>query len=223
MKTNILNNQSLSVPVGHTAQGGPVIDNQRGSVIVFVLMVLVALTVIGIVSSDTVITEKFIVRNVGIHKQNASLVDSALMIGLQQVMQLDNNDGDNFDPDAVLDDWLNNDDTDWTAGTADWYEASFTDRCLDGNNSRDANSANNLPLMDDRGENALPNLRYAVVGWGPLDFTVTGGSTSLVVGSGPVWHSGQVIAEYVSEDAGGDGNGFGLIRGELGVRQLWVD
>ena len=215
---NMKKNQTIPLHEGQTGQASRLIDNQRGSVIVLVLMVLVILTVIGIVSSNTVVTENFIIRNVGIHRQNASLVDSALMIGLQQVMQIDNSDGDNFDTDVDPNDWLNNDDTAWT--TQDWYESSFTDRCLDANNSRDANS---LPLLTTRGENANGNLRYAVVGWGPLDFSTTGGSTSLVVGAGAVWHGGRVIAEYVSEDAGGDGNGFGLIRAELGVRQLWVE
>ena len=73
-----------------------------------------------------------------------------------------------------------------------------------------------------RGENANINLLYAVVGWAPTDLG-TGGSESLVVGSGPVWHEGRVLAEYVSSDGGGNDNGNGLLRMEIGVKRQWVE
>ena len=76
---------------------GQVMDNQQGSVIVLVLLVLTIMTVLGIVSSDSVVTENFIVRNVGIHQQNVSILDSALMVGLQQFMQISDADAGNFD------------------------------------------------------------------------------------------------------------------------------
>ena len=54
---------------------GQVLDNQQGSVIVLVLLVLTIMTVLGIVSSDSVVTENFIVRNVGIHQHGRRVTD----------------------------------------------------------------------------------------------------------------------------------------------------
>ena len=191
---------------------------------VITLMVLTIMTAIGIVSSNTIVTENFIIRNVGIHKQNASLVDSALMRGLQQFMQLDNNFPNLFAPGLNV--WIN-DRTITTAGAPEelintiWYEANFTRRCLNALNSIDANALppfppNALPLLTTRGENLNGNLRYAVVGWMPVP------GMSVSVGSGnPTWRQGRIIAEYVSADVGGNDNGFGLIRQELGVKQQW--
>jgi hypothetical protein len=191
------------------------LNNPNGSVMVIVLMVLTIMTAIGIVSSDMVVTENFIIRNVGIHKQNASLVDSALMRGLQEFMQLDNSIPGNFDPAPSV--WIN-DRNITTVGAPEefintiWYETNFTRRCLNFLNSNDANT---LPLLTTRGENANGNLRYAVVGWAPVP------GMSITVGGGPTWRQGRIIAEYVSADAGGNDNGFGLVRQEMGVKQLW--
>ena len=69
-------------PQGH--RPGP-IANQNGSVMVLALMIMAVMMVIVIASSDTVVTENFIIRNVGIHKENVNLVESALMQGLQDV------------------------------------------------------------------------------------------------------------------------------------------
>ena len=84
---------------------GP-IGNQNGSVMILALMIMAIMMVIGISSSDTAITENFIVRNVGIHKENVNLVESALMLGLQTFMQIRDNNPDNFDPDISNTDWL---------------------------------------------------------------------------------------------------------------------
>ena len=201
--------------------GPAALNNQDGSVIVMVLMILAIMTVIGIVSSNTVITENYMVRNMGIRKQNVSLVESALMQGLQEFMQLDNSNPNNFNP--ALNTWIN-DRTITTAGAPEalintiWYQNTFTQPCLAANNSR---SNANLPLLATRGEGPAINLRYAVVGWQPVNLGTTGGSTSLVVGTGAVWREGRILAEYVSMDGVGNGNGFGLIRQELGVKQQW--
>lgn len=192
------------------------LNNQNGSVIVLVLMVLAIMTVIGIVSSNTIVTENFIMRNVGIHKQNTSLAESALMVGLQEFMQLNNGNPNLFDPAASV--WINDrnltnaGDPEFLINTL-WYEATFTQRCLNGLNSRNANT---LPMLNWRGEDLNDNLRYAVVGWSPV-----AGMSVTVGGGGPTWRQGRIIAEYVSRDGGGNGNGFGLIRHELGVKQQW--
>jgi hypothetical protein len=200
--------------------------DQKGSVIVLVIMILAIMTVIGIVSSDTIVTENTIIRNVGIHKQNTSLVDSALMLGLQRFMQLDTSDGSQFDPALVP--WINDVNNDPpSVGDPEefintiWYETIFTRRCLvDANNSVDVaaiDPGNLLPLLTTRGEAANGTLRYAVVGWSPVP------GMPVNTGSGnPTWKQGRLIAEYVSADAAGDGNGFGLIREEMGLKQQWV-
>jgi hypothetical protein len=193
-----------------------------------VLMILAIMTVIGIVSTDTIVTENSIIRNVGIHKQNTSLVDAALMVGLQQFMQLNQNDGTLFDP--AQNNYINNINNDPpNVGDPEefintiWYETSFTRRCLDPalNNSIDVaaiDPANVLPLISARGEDLNGSLRYAVVGWDPVP------GMPLPPGDGitPTWKQGRIIAEYVSTDAAGNGNGFGLIRQELGVKQRWI-
>jgi Tfp pilus assembly protein PilX len=197
----------------------PVLDNQNGSVIVLVLLVLTIMTVIGIVSSDTVVTENFIIRNVGIHKQNVSMLHSALMVGLQEFMQISDADEDNFSPTADNTDWINDMNDNTILINTNWYENIFSQRCLFVNNSNIIDE-NALPILGVRGEAATGNLRYAVVGFGPVDLG-TSGSESLVVGAGAVWHEGRIISEYVSADAGGNDNGNGMLRMEIGVKRMW--
>ena len=62
------------------------IDNQNGSVMIIALMIMAVMIILAVASTDTVITENAIVRNVGIHRENVSLVESALMLGLQEFM-----------------------------------------------------------------------------------------------------------------------------------------
>jgi len=204
----------------------PVLDNQNGSVIVLVLMVLTIMTVLGIVSSDTVVTENFIIRNMGIHQQNISMLDSALMEGLQRFMQISDADEDNFAVNGGPNNAWFNDVGNTSPATGDpeefintiWYQNAFTQRCLFPGNSLDANT---LPLLATRGENANGNLRYAVVGFGPVDLGSMGGESVVDDGTNPVWHQGRIISEYVSADAGGNGNGNGMLRMEIGVKRMW--
>lgn len=204
----------------------PLADQRGGVVIMLVLMILVIMTVIGIVSSDTIVTENSIIRNVGIHKQNTSLVDAALMVGLQRFMQLNQNDGTLFD--WAQNNYINNINNDPpNVGDKEefintiWYETTFTQRCLNPGNSIDVaaiDPANVLPLISARSEDLNGTLRYAVVGWDPVP------GMPLPPGDGitPTWKQGRIIAEYVSADAAGNGNGFGLIRQELGIKQQWI-
>jgi hypothetical protein len=213
-----------------SADAGQILDNQQGSVIVLVLLVLTIMTVLGIVSSDSVVTENFIVRNVGIHQQNVSILDSALMVGLQQFMQISDADAGNFatngGPNSA---WFNNvHNTPPSAGDPEefintiWYENAFTRRCLNAGNSLDPFTLdpNTLPLLANRREDANGNLRYAVVGFEPVDLGSMGGE-SLVVGAGANWRQGRIISEYVSADAGGNDNGNGMLRMEIGVKRMW--
>jgi hypothetical protein len=188
------------------------LKNQNGSIMVIALMVLAIMTVISIMSSNTVVTENFIIRNIGIYKQNVNLVDAATQEGLQEMMQLPD-DSANFDVNASANDWLNDKDEAWTQ--APWYNAAG--RLLDASNSQ---AATDLPLINDRGENGNGNLRYAFVGWRP--FTMPGGGSASIVVSGPgqqtVRRQGRILAEYVSIDGGND-NGFGRLRMEIGVQR----
>lgn len=196
------------------AANGP-ISNQNGSVMILALMVMAVMTVLVIASSDTAVVESFIIRNAAVHKENVNLVESALMEGLQVFMQINPNNPNNFDPDASNTDWINNRTAAWTTGA--WYNRGDVSTMLNINNS---NSTNEPFTLTTRGEAANNVLRYAVVGWEPVTFG-QGGSSSLVVTGGAVWHAGRILGEYVSADAGGNDNGNGFLRMELGIRQQW--
>ena len=204
---------------------GHVLDNQQGSVIVLVLMVLTIMTVLGIVSSDSVVTENFIVRNVGIHQQNVSILDSALMVGLQEFMQISDADAGNFaangGPNSA---WFNNmHNTTPAAGDPEefintiWYENVFTRRCLDAANSqrRQYPAPAGHPGRECQRQPELCGRGIRAGGSG-LD-----GGESLVVGAGANWRQGRILSEYVSADAGGNDNGNGMLRMEIGVKRMW--
>ena len=228
MKKTLISNTKPILARRHTT-GPELSSNQNGSVIVLVLMVLTIMTVIGIVSSETLMTENFIVRNVGLRQQNISMLDSALMIGLQEFMQISDADPFNFDPNGPNGAWIN-DMNITTVGSPEefintiWYQDIYTQRCLTAANSTDANANggffNTLPLLADRGENVNGNLRYATVGFGPVDLG-SSGSESLVVGGGANWREGRILSEYVSADGGGNDNGSGMLRMEIGVKRMW--
>ena len=215
---------TLSTPAAGDSQGhqSSPIANQDGSVMVLALMVMAVMMVIAIASSDTVVTENFIIRNVGIHKENVNLVESALMRGLQDFMQIPDNNPDNFDPDISNTDWINNRTAAWTTGA--WYNRGDVSTMLNANNSINANEdafgTNWIATLATRGEAANGVLRCAIVGWEPVIYA-TGGSSSLVVGAGAIWHAGRVLGEYVSVDGGGADNGNGMLRMELGLRRQW--
>ncbi len=62
--------------------GNPVhnpLASQSGSVILLAMLILLLMTIIGISATNTSITESYIVRNVGLHKQNVSIVESAAL------------------------------------------------------------------------------------------------------------------------------------------------
>ena len=188
--------------------------NDNGSIMVLVLMILVVMTAIGIVSSNTVITENRIVRNAAIHRENINLVESALMEGLQRFMQLDPNNPDNFDEDFLNDDWINppSGAFDNAPGTQGWYETSFQGKVLGFNNSLEVN----MPILTTRGEDHNGNLRVALVGWEAVE------GDKVDYGE-LVMHRGRCVAEYVSLNAAGNDNGYGLLRMEIGLRREWIN
>lgn len=192
-------------------------SNQEGSIIIIALMALVIMTVIGLISSQTVVTENFIIRNQGIYKQNINMVEAALMEGLQLFMEIEADNPDIVDVNTSGLAWINNMGNAWAA--TDWYARDSSDRILDAGNSLAVNTPQ--PLAD-RGEAGSGNLRYAFVGWGIVTLP-GGGSESLAVGSNdPVWRQGRLISEYVSRTGGGADHGYGLLRMEIGVRRKIV-
>jgi hypothetical protein len=203
------------------ALSGNLKQDQNGSIIVVVLLILAIMTVIGLVSSDTVVTENFIIRNTGIQKQNINIVEAASMEGLQEFMQVSDDDPDNFDVNVSSTDWLTDKDESWTVD--DWYDPDYVGRLLNANNS---NAASALGVLTAREEANSGSLRYGLVGWDPVGIPQniggSGGSESLVVsgpGSSTVWRRGRIITEYASLDVSGNDNGFGMLRMEIGVRR----
>jgi hypothetical protein len=150
------------------------------------------------------------------------------MRGYQEFMQIPVTNPNNFDP-TTQGDWINDINSDPPPANSDeefintiWYEDTFTQRCLWGGVDANSRAENTVPLLTARGENGNGGLRYAIVGWEPINLG-TGGGGSLQVGLGkPVWHAGRLMAEYVSVDAGGNANGFGMLRQEMGLRRKWV-
>lgn len=204
-----------------------ILANEDGAVLFVVLMVLVTMTVIAIVSSDSQISENQIVRNLAIRKQNVLLLDSALMRGYQEFMQIPVTNPANFNAAAGANAvWINDIGNNAPAAgdpeefiNTIWYEEVFTQRCLFAGNSRVENT---VPLLTARGENANNGLRYAIVGWAPVNLGTGGTSSVKLAPNKPVWHGGRLMAEYVSVDAGGNANGFGMLRQEMGLRRKWV-
>lgn len=193
------------------------VNNQDGSIILVAMMVLVIMTVIGLMSSSTVVTENFIIRNEAIHRQNMNMVEAAMMEQLQQFMQLQPNNPNIVDVNTSGLAWINNIKDAWAANT--WYAGDSSARILDVANSIDINTSQNLA---DRGEAAAGNLRAAFVGWDIVQLP-EGGSESLGVGANKaVWRRGRLLAEYVSRNAGGEDHGYGMLRMEIGVKRRIV-
>ena len=65
------------------------LKNEEGSVIIMALVVLVALTMIGIVSTDNTVVELQIVRNETIYRQNFYRAESAAISGAQVMEDAD--------------------------------------------------------------------------------------------------------------------------------------
>jgi hypothetical protein len=202
--------------VSEKLSGHNPLANQDGSIIIIALMVLVIMTVIGLMSSDTVVVENFIIRNQAIYKQNMNMVDAAMMEAFQRFMQIPPDSPNIVDVDGSALPWVNDMHDAWAA--VNWYTINSSARLLDATNSLAINTAANLA---DRGENAAGNLRAAFVGWETVPLP-EGGSESLGVGSNePVWRAGRILSEYVSLGGGAD-HGYGMLRMEIGLKRRIV-
>jgi len=70
------------ISTGKNKPGSPAhnpLGNQNGSAILIAMMLLLMMTIIAISGSNTSVTESYIIRNVGLHKQNVSMVESAAL------------------------------------------------------------------------------------------------------------------------------------------------
>lgn len=188
------------------------IRNQNGSMIVIALMILVTITIIGLVSSDSVVTEQFILRNQGIYKQNVNMVEGVIMEGLQFFMQRPPDDQNIIDiaGSNIINDIKS------PLATNTWYAIDPPARILTA-------GINLIPIavvpqtLTDRGENLANNLTAAFVGWNIVNLP-GGGSESLGVGvNKPIWRQGRLMAEYLSTN-----NRYGVLRMEIGVKRRLV-
>jgi len=200
-------------------------SNEEGSVIVIALMVMVLLTIIGLMSTNTSVTESFIVRNVALQKQNVYLAEAAVMEGLQDIVQLsypdetnaqlsESNAGTGSGDDVSL--WLNSDNV-WNKDT-DWYSRT-SGRVLDPADTNlnlkvpDINASSSIfpsAILTTRGEIDLDVMQMALVGWQAAS---SGGQTSLKA-TGPVRRSGRILAEYISPQNG-------MVRLEIGLERIF--
>ncbi len=92
-----------------------ILNNEKGSAIVFALLALAALTIIGISSTNISITELGIVRNEQIYQTNFYLAESSAYEGALHIEK--ESDPLQLIPDTSEYNWLNDDATDFTVAT----------------------------------------------------------------------------------------------------------
>ncbi|MDO9264770.1 MAG: pilus assembly PilX N-terminal domain-containing protein [Desulfosalsimonadaceae bacterium] len=211
------------------------ICDENGSIIVIVVMLLALMSIIGISSTNTTITENLIVRNAGIRKENLHMVDAVAAEAYQRVNDVEYSDP--ADPTAFLtvDEilpempghfvWVHDKDVWQTSGNlADWYDRDFVGRVLVAGNSAvpesifdptsvDPDEDNKIMVINNRGEwagdPANSPIRYALVGW---EFVTEGESIVVNQPGAPTLKRANLLVEYVSED-------FGVMRLIVGIKK----
>jgi len=190
------------------------IYSQEGSIILIVLMLLVMLSIIGIGSTNTSVTENQIVRNTALRKQNLHMADAAAMEVVQRVRDAGLS-GDALIFNDIRSDrsghlpWVNDMNT-WPY--ASWYDPNFVGALLNNANSDIPMSIqnSNINLLNVRGE-AANSIRYALVGWR----NVTSGNLNLgMPGSIQILRTADILTEYLSQRNG-------IIRLTVGVRNVF--
>ena len=211
-----------------------IICDENGSIIVIVVMLLALMSIIGISSTNTTITENMIVRNAGIRKENLHMLDTIAAEAYQRVNDVEYSDP--ADPTAFLTvdeilpempghfPWVHDKDVWATSGNlADWYDRDFVGRVLVPGNSAvpesifdptsaDPDEDNKIMVINNRGEwDGVPNnspIRYALVGW---EFVLDENIAVNVPGA-PKLKMANLLVEYVSED-------FGVMRLIVGIKK----
>jgi hypothetical protein len=194
----------------------PIVENERGTVVLIALMTLALMTIIGVSAISMSTSEALSVRNIGIHKQNLHLVESAVLEGLQRIMDMEF-DGDisDLDPQKTTQDWIYDDEA-WEKTTEKkWSSATSNGPVLNADNSTvpegiiKGTEAENIILFQ-RGELDEENLsgaslRYTLIGWNTAHRCTLKATTS-------ARRSGRLLAEYVSDN-------YGILRLEIGLER----
>ena len=210
MKTTTISNSDSGQK--HAMAG--ILSSQEGSVIVLALLILVALTLGGITSTQRSSTEAFIVRNTAIYKQNLQLAETAAMEAIGELLRMED----------LAEDWIHNkevwDDNPDNADGSDDDSYPLTDA-----NSRIPVSVEEgmLAVLEQRGEvqrdaggNVTDSsLRHYVVGW-EHPSQLDGFARSIVSKPGTQWVQGRAIGRYAS-------NRFGIKTVEVGVLLLRLE
>jgi hypothetical protein len=171
--------------------------DEKGSVMVIVLMVLVLVTLGGIAAINSSVTESFIVRNSAIHKQNLQLAEIAALEGFREI--LTRNDATQLLPGEVSAPVWIRDMSLWNNDPAVSDESDVNNFPLTDNNS----GVTQINTLVQRGEGNDDLLRYYFIGWRDAP------QSSLVM-TGSMWRQGRVIGIYNSDI-------YGLASVEVGV------
>ena len=194
----------------------PIVQNERGTVILIALMTLALMTIIGVSAISMSTSEALCVRNIGIHKQNLWLVESSVMEGLQRVVDMEFDGAiSDLNPKMTTQHWIQ-DDEDWKISMEKkWCGTTSNGPVLSADNSTVPEGVINGTAMDNmilsqRGELDDGNLfaapiRYALVGWDTAPKCTLRATT-------PARRSGRLLAEYVSEN-------YGILRLEIGLER----
>lgn len=202
------------------------LNNENGSIILIVVMVLALMTILGVSATTMSSDESIIVRNVGTYKQNLYMMEAVATEGIQKIMDMDL-----IDPATGLADlpadaqgpyssvdlfptgpgahphlWIRDKD-DWTNTGKDtsWYSQWQAGPVLSATNSIVPDAINNgITWFNNRNE-ANASIRYAFVGWN----VVTGYSEKI---GKKTRKAGKLLAEYVSDD-------YGVMRIQLGFQR----
>ncbi len=193
------------------------IDNQKGSLIIYTILILAILSIIGISSINSTITESFIVRNMAVQKQNIQVVDTAVLEALQVIIDMDVLDPvtglspDGFTPDDLLPstttvNWIHSKEL-WSVNDGLWYGGTVVGQIMDATNSAIPNAVTSgaLDIINGRREAAAGRLRYAFVGWD----AAPGYSLKATQ---PTRRTGRILGEYVSDR-------YGVTRIQIGVEK----
>lgn len=169
-----------------------VADNEKGSVIVIVIIILALLTIGGIMATNSSITESYIVRNSGIYAQNIELAEAAALEGMRDILTMTT--AAQLAPGAQA--WMHDHNT---------WDDNPADQTLNNANSVVPTAITNddITVIKDRGETADDPLRFYFVGWTP-------GAKESLKSTGPTIKEGKVVGVYRSK-------AYGRVRIEVGV------
>lgn len=194
-------------------------NGQNGSIFFITILILALLTIIGIASTNTTITESYIVRNDSLQKQNTHMVNAGMAECLQKIMDMETGvDGyteSDLDPLITSLPWMNGHYA-WENAHMDddWLSTTYVGQVLNATNSTEPDAILNPNLSDgvgidnlfsQRGELGAHVLRYAFVGWSPAP----GYSLKPTKATRK---AGRILGEYVSPR-------FGVKKVQLGLEK----